>query len=124
MENYISESLINSSVFNENIHKQGEFYWQYLTQFASWESFRPHHPQKSGDRRELDRICLGELFNCANWILEKSHGIKQEDLFKEVVAVFGFSRLSENMLERLDEVLAQLLTKNQIQFQESWLRKI
>ncbi|MDA3863134.1 MAG: DUF4011 domain-containing protein [Deltaproteobacteria bacterium] len=124
MENYISESRINSSVFNENIHKQGEFYWQYLTQFASWESFRPHHPQKSGDRRELDRICLGELFNCANWILEKSHGIKQEDLFKEVVAVFGFSRLSENMLERLDEVLAQLLTKNQIQFQESWLRKI
>jgi hypothetical protein len=85
------------------------FAWPSQVDPESWTQFRTAAPGRPPDQsqRPLDAVCLREIGNAMVTLCRASGGIRQPELFKQVLAAFGGKRVTGAVSARLGEALAR-----------------
>ncbi|MBL8931804.1 MAG: DUF3320 domain-containing protein [Kineosporiaceae bacterium] len=80
------------------------FIWPAGRDPSTWRGYRPVAPQ---EKRPVEEIALTELGNALVDLSRRAMGIAEEDLFRQVVRVFGGLRVTDAVRRRLGDALSR-----------------
>nr|WP_239579159.1 DUF3320 domain-containing protein [Microlunatus panaciterrae] len=113
--NRLSEGRAQSilqTVPRELWDRAGEpFAWPRDVDQASWSGYRR---QQSGSERPIEHISLREIGNAMVFLCREAAGMTQDDLLRETNVVFGGSRLTSAIRERLQVGLQMALDRGDL----------
>jgi hypothetical protein len=105
---------INRAVPGDLRRDQEEgFVWPEARDPLRWKGFR--RTSGSAKDRPLDDVALREIGNAMVSIAERAMGITRDELAKEAVRVFGGTRVTPGVRERLDRALDVVVREGRVQ---------
>jgi hypothetical protein len=68
----------------------------------------------SQKKRKIQHICAQEIASAAKLCLEDACSLAQDDLIKATGNLLGYARISEDIRDRISDVVAGMLTRKEI----------
>ncbi len=84
------------------------YFWPADANPSNWSDFRG---QDSVTDRKFEHIYPGEIRNAMRFVVEKTLGIKQDELRSEVLSIFGIQRVTNSTVLIFDDVLNEGIKK-------------
>jgi very-short-patch-repair endonuclease len=94
-----------------HLRRQGDFLWENTMQQPPLRD----RSQLSASSRKLPLVAPEELARALRTVVEQSFTLPRDAVFLPAVRLLGFSRLSEEMRQHLEPILADLLEKGELE---------
>lgn len=95
-----------------------DFYWPAEVDPDAWRKVRV---PSDGDSRTIEEVSLFEIGNAMAIVVERAGGMKQEELKREALAMFGGRRKTQAISDRLDDALRFALERKVLRLADSGL---
>ncbi len=93
------------------------FYWPESIDSAEYRGFRAHTDEPD-NRRDLDDVPTEEQVNAMTLVMERYPGLTKLELLRETAQIFGYSQLTANMQDQLENGFRQFASKTEFQLQD------
>lgn len=111
-----------ASVQKKSSRVFGTFYWP---SYATPETYRDYRPREDGvGSVQVDEIAPEEIANAMEAVLRGEQPLRSEDLIRETMAIFDYTRMGQRIRTRFGSVLDACLDERRFQRQGDYVSMV